>query len=67
VASQKHAILVAGGSGKRMEFSTPKQFIELNGKPILMHSILAFFRFDSSIKITVVLPENQILVWDTLC
>ena len=67
MASQKHAILVAGGSGKRMEFSTPKQFIELKGKPILMHSILAFFRFDSSIKITVVLPENQIIVWDTLC
>ena len=67
MASQKHAILVAGGSGKRMESSTPKQFIELKGKPILIHSILAFLRFDSSIKITVVLPENQIPVWDTLC
>ena len=34
---------------------------------LLIHSILAFLRFDSSIKITVVLPENQIPVWYTLC
>jgi len=67
VASKRHVILVAGGSGKRMESSTPKQFIELKGKPILMHSILAFFRFDSSIKITVVLPKNQISIWKSLC
>ena len=67
MASQKHAILVAGGSGKRMESSTPKQFIELKGKPILIHSILAFLRFDSCIKITFVLTEYHIPVWYTLC
>jgi 2-C-methyl-D-erythritol 4-phosphate cytidylyltransferase len=67
VASERHAILVAGGSGKRMESETPKQFIELNGKPILIHSILAFFDFDASISIMVVLPENQISAWKTLC
>ncbi|MBL4652173.1 MAG: 2-C-methyl-D-erythritol 4-phosphate cytidylyltransferase [Flavobacteriales bacterium] len=50
-----------------MESTTPKQFIELKGKPILMHSILAFFRFDEAINITVVLPEHQISVWKQLC
>ena len=65
--ASRYAILVAGGSGKRMESTTPKQFIELKGKPILMHSILAFFRFDEAINITVVLPEHQISVWKQLC
>ncbi len=50
-----------------MESKTPKQFIKLNGKPILMHSMLAFFNFDSSLKIILVLPESQISIWDTLC
>ena len=50
-----------------MESATPKQFIELKGKPILMHSILAFFRFDEHINIIVVLPENHISTWKTLC
>lgn len=63
----KYVIIVAGGSGTRMESKTPKQFIELKGKPILMHSILAFFNFDPSLKIILVLPESQISVWESLC
>ncbi|MBL4624999.1 MAG: 2-C-methyl-D-erythritol 4-phosphate cytidylyltransferase [Flavobacteriales bacterium] len=46
---------------------TPKQFIELNGKPILMYSILAFFDFDTSIETIIVLPENQLSKWERLC
>jgi len=36
------AIIVAGGSGKRFNSSTPKQFLKLNGKPILAYSIEKF-------------------------
>ena len=33
------AIIVAGGSGSRMKSDIPKQFLLLNGKPILQHTI----------------------------
>ena len=64
---KKHAIIVAGGSGSRMKCELPKQFIELNKQPILMHTISAFFYFDNDINIVVVLPENQIEFWQELC
>jgi len=38
----KFAIIVAGGSGTRMGKKMPKQFIEIGGKPILMHTIEKF-------------------------
>ncbi len=56
-------VIVAGGSGKRMGADIPKQFLELAGKPVLMHTIERFHKFDSSIEIITVLPENQIRYW----
>lgn len=61
---QKYAIIVAGGSGTRMKSDLPKQFLELLGKPILMHTIEAF-HFDG-IKIILVLPKTQIEFWKEL-
>ena len=37
-----YALIVAGGNGKRMNNALPKQFIELEGKPILLHTIQKF-------------------------
>ena len=34
-----YALIVAGGAGKRMGTQIPKQFLELDGKPVLMHTI----------------------------
>ncbi|MBO5699126.1 MAG: 2-C-methyl-D-erythritol 4-phosphate cytidylyltransferase [Bacteroidaceae bacterium] len=39
---KKIAILLAGGVGSRMRADRPKQFLEVNGKPILAHTIDAF-------------------------
>jgi len=39
IHSKKYAIIVAGGSGLRMEADIPKQFIPLSGLPVLMHTI----------------------------
>lgn len=61
-----YVVIVAGGSGKRMGLDTPKQFLELAGKPVLMHAIERFRKFDSSIEIITVLPENQLRFWNTL-
>ncbi len=64
---KKYAIIVAGGSGTRMGTEIPKQFLEIKGKPVLMHSMNRFFDFDSNISIIVVLPEHQIEYWQKLC
>ncbi len=55
-----YALIVAGGSGKRMNNAVPKQFIELEGKPILVHTIQKFLDFAPDIKLVVVLPATSI-------
>ena len=63
----KTVIIVAGGTGKRMQADIPKQFIELKSKPILMHTIEVFVKYNHHINIIVVLPENQMVVWKQMC
>lgn len=64
---KKYAIIVAGGSGSRMKSDIPKQFLELDGKPMLMHTINAFYQYNSEIIIIVVLPKAQFIFWEELC
>ncbi len=64
---REYALIVAGGSGTRMESSTPKQFLELAGMPVLMHTIKAFYSYSSRATIIVVLPSDQIERWHGLC
>ena len=61
-----YVLIVAGGTGERMKSGIPKQFIEIAGKPILMHTIERFRDFDESIDIILVLPENQLRFWSEL-
>ena len=58
-----YVVIVAGGSGKRMGAEIPKQFLELAGRPVLMHTIERFKSFDQAIEIITVLPENQLRFW----
>lgn len=58
-----YALIVAGGSGKRMGAEIPKQFLELGGRPLLMHTIERFKQFDENIEIITVLPEDEIRHW----
>ena len=64
---KNHVIIVAGGSGLRMNSDVPKQFMLLAGKPVLMHSIECFVAFDPSINIIVVLPAKETAEWQSLC
>ena len=61
-----YALIVAGGSGKRMHTSQPKQFLLLNDLPVLMHTINAFHAYSNSIKIILVLPESEFTTWEKL-
>lgn len=58
-----YVVIVAGGSGKRMGAEIPKQFLELAGRPVLMHTIERFKKFNDAIEIITVLPENQLRFW----
>ena len=62
-----YAVIVAGGKGLRMGGDVPKQFLPIDGKPILMHTIEAFRRAIEGIKIVLVLPAEQQDYWRKLC
>ncbi len=64
---QKSVIIVAGGKGLRMQSELPKQFIELAGKPVLMHTMEQFHSYDHQLLIILVLPGDQIEFWKELC
>ncbi len=61
------AIIVAGGKGLRMNAEIPKQFLEINHLPILMHTLNAFSKYDASIQLILVLPAEQVNFWKELC
>ena len=61
-----YAVIVAGGIGTRMGTDIPKQFLELAGKPVLMHTIERFLTFSNSIHIITVLPGEYLEFWDQL-
>lgn len=65
--TSKSVIIVAGGSGKRMGAPLPKQFMLLKGRPLLCWTIEVFHRYDASMPIVVVLPEQHIPIWKSLC
>jgi 2-C-methyl-D-erythritol 4-phosphate cytidylyltransferase len=64
--NNEHALIVAGGKGTRIKSFLPKQFIELNGKPILLHTVEAFLRYSDKIKIILVLPEDDFEIWNDI-
>lgn len=55
---KKIAVIVAGGSGTRMNTALPKQFLLLNGKPVLYYTINSFLNAFDDLKIILVLPAE---------
>ncbi|EDM36855.1 2-C-methyl-D-erythritol 4-phosphate cytidylyltransferase [Pedobacter sp. BAL39] len=62
-----YAIIVAGGSGNRMQQAIAKQFILLDGKPILMHTLQAFASSELQPEIFLVMSRLQQDYWKSLC
>lgn len=57
---KKYAVIVAGGSGSRMKANLPKQFLLLNGKPVLYYTLSTFLKAYDDLEIILVLPEDHI-------
>lgn len=64
---KKYVIVVAGGKGLRMGGEIPKQFLPIQGKPVLMRTLEAFYTYDNQIELIVVLPVAQQDYWKQLC
>lgn len=61
----KYAIIVAAGSGSRMNAKLPKQYMPLAKLPLLFHTINAFTKITSHI--LLVLQEKDFDFWHKLC
>ncbi|MCW3075677.1 MAG: 2-C-methyl-D-erythritol 4-phosphate cytidylyltransferase [Bacteroidetes bacterium] len=57
---QQYLIIVAGGTGTRMQNDVPKQFVKLNGKEIIIRSIEKFISYNKNLHIIIVVHENYL-------
>lgn len=64
---KRYVLIVAGGKGTRMGGELAKQFIPIEGKPILMHTLESFYRWDASAELILVIPEDHQPYWQMLC
>ena len=63
----KHTVIItAGGIGRRMGEETPKQFLYLCEKPILIHTMELFYNFNPLFEIIITLPKDWISYWNEL-
>ncbi len=56
---KKYAVIVAAGSGKRMQSNIPKQFMPLRDKPVFFYSVNAFLNSYDDIEIILVMPAHH--------
>ena len=63
---KQSVIIVAGGKGSRMGSETPKQFLPLNGEPILFHTIRQFRKALPEAELVLVLPKQELARWKVL-
>ncbi len=64
--AQIGVVIVAGGVGRRMGASLPKQFMMLGNSPILVHTINRMREALPASEVVVVLPEEHIALWENL-
>jgi 2-C-methyl-D-erythritol 4-phosphate cytidylyltransferase len=63
---KKYVIIVAAGKGLRMGKDTPKQFLELCGKPLLYHTVQAFTDSFADLEVVLVLSEPYLDVAEAI-
>ena len=63
---KKAVIIVAAGSGSRMGGEMPKQYLQLQGRPLIVHTLERFQRFDPDMKLVVVLAPTHKKLWEQM-
>ncbi|RYE14682.1 MAG: 2-C-methyl-D-erythritol 4-phosphate cytidylyltransferase, partial [Sphingobacteriaceae bacterium] len=63
---KKYVVIVAGGIGKRMNNDIPKQFLPLQGKPVLYYTLKAFTDAFDDINIVLVLPPEHVALGEEI-
>ena len=61
-----YIIVVAGGSGSRFGAKLPKQYCDLNGKPVLCHTIEHLLSALPRAKVITVVSESMLPLWQEL-
>ncbi len=64
---QKYIIIVAGGTGSRMQSDLPKQFIEIDGEAIIIRTIKAFLNYETTIQIIISVHKDFKSYLEELC
>ncbi|MFH0893319.1 MAG: 2-C-methyl-D-erythritol 4-phosphate cytidylyltransferase [Bacteroidota bacterium] len=64
---KKNIIIVAGGTGSRMNAALPKQFLCIAGEPVLYHTLRAFQNFENGIRIIIAMHADYKTLWEDLC
>ncbi len=59
-------VVVAGGSGQRMGSQIPKQYLDLEGKPLIIHTLEKFFTYDPEMKVVLVMAKSHLKLWDVI-
>ncbi len=65
--TERFAVIVAGGIGKRMKSELPKQFMKLADQPVMLHTLRVFHEFDRKLKIIIVLHDGYYNIWNSIC
>lgn len=66
IAPKRYVIIVAGGTGTRMNLPVPKQFVLINGKPVMVHAIAAFYEAYPDIEVIMGLPKQHLDTWNEI-
>lgn len=61
-----YAIVMAAGRGTRFGGEVPKQFVDLAGKPVIMHAINTLRQWKPDVKIVVALNPEDSDIWSAI-
>lgn len=64
--SKRYVIIVAGGTGSRMKSILPKQFLEINGVPIIVKTIQQFLKFDLKVEMIISVHKDYLAFMNEL-
>ena len=64
---KKYIVITAAGKGTRFNAEAPKQFMLVNGKPILLHTFDAFLKASKDYHYVLVLSELMMPFWKDIC